>query len=151
MDTVSFTLNDAVLNDDSMNNSTGYVSVAEDIVQQNYSRFIVSGLTMGALSKLMWGDSVNISVQKALYMGLSTLLSDLLLGMAIKTGYLSNSSSTPSFMLGQVALESFLYFPIASRGQVIVPDVTGNAFKQTVLSSGVSQGAQYFMTPKQSS
>lgn len=146
MDTLSFSVNDAILNDDANNTATGYMGVAEDIVQQNYSRFIISGITMGALSKLMWADNVNVSVQKALFMGLSTLASDLLLGMAIKMGYLSNSGSSTSFMVGQVALESFLYFPIASRGQIIIPDVTGNAFKQAVISSGVSQGAQYFMT-----
>lgn len=147
MDLVS--LDDNFVNSDAMDTNTGIISAqfAEDVVQQSYKRFLISGGVMGVLAKFMYGDDMNISLQKSLYMAGATLVSDFLLSMAVKQGYVDNSS-TGNYKLigGQVVLESLLYFPIASRLQVFIPDLNSKALQQALISSASSQAVQSVLT-----
>ena len=129
--------------------TTSYASLdfVEDVANQNYKRFLISGAVMGLLAKFAFQDDTNTSVQKALHMGASTLLSDLILAVGVKMGYLDNNfSGNYQLMVGQVALETMLYFPLASGGQIFIPNFSGNAFRQALISSGSSQVAQMFLT-----
>lgn len=152
MDLVS--LNDSFLNSDAIDSNTSVMSASfvEDVVSQNYQRFIISGIVMSALSKFMYSDDMNLTILKGLFMGASTLLSDVLLGVAIKNNYIDNSSTgNYKLALGQTLLESVLYFPIATvaTGEKIqfVPNFMGQAYRQALISSATSQAVQMAMTP----
>ena len=145
-------VNDTIVSDSGMQSSSVLSgSYVESTLSNNYQRFVISSLVMFALSKFQQGIDTNMSLQKGLYAGIATLLSDLLLGVAIRMNYLPNQSSDLKVMAGQVALESFIYFPIASQFEIFMPNFQGSAFKQMLTSSVLSQGAQYMLTqPSQS-
>ena len=141
-------VDDTLLSDDVMQQAS-FISpdFFEDVVEHNFKRFLLSGLTMGALARFVWSNDTNTSLQKGLFMGLATLLSDLALGVGVKMGYIDNKfSGNYPLIAGQVFLESVLYFPLASRGQVFVPNFMGEAYRQSLISSGASQVAQIAFT-----
>ena len=148
-------LDDGLVSSSTLSSTTSYASLdfVEDSINQNYKRFIISGAVMASLAKFYYNDSNDISMKKGLYLAGATLVSDLLLGVAIKMGYLDNQvSGNYQSMAAQVLLESCLYFPLASGFQVIVPNFGSNAFKGALTASGASQIAQVFLlNPKSAS
>jgi len=144
-----FNVNDELLPSNLSMGQNIDLAFVEGIVQQNYKRFLISGATMAFLSKFLWENNNEISAKKGLYMAGATLVSDLLLGVATTMGYLSPGViGNPKSMAAQVVLESILYFPIATSGEMIVPNFTGQAFQQCLISTSVSQGAMFFLTKK---
>ena len=86
-------VDDTLLSDDVMQQAS-FINAEffEDVAEHNYKRFLLSGVCMGALARFVWSNDTNTSLQKGLYMALSTLLSDLALGVGVKMGYLDNKN-----------------------------------------------------------